>query len=57
MPKSILEEMTEDAASIKMERGLLSDGDIEGDLAYIKANFSFLRKGIMKLETAGMPLR
>lgn len=45
--------MSEDAASIKIASGLLNDGEIEGNFAYIDANFSVLKKEIMKLETAG----
>lgn len=44
--KFVLEEITEDAASIKMARALPSDVDIEGNLAYIDANFTVLEKGI-----------
>lgn len=49
--------MTEDGASIKVAEELLRNGDIARVLTYVIANFSVLEKAIMKLETAGMPLR
>lgn len=54
--KCVLEEITEDVASIKMAGDLLSDGEIGRDLCYIDL-FTVLEKGIRKLKTAGMPLR
>lgn len=49
--------MTLYPSSITITREIISDGDIERDVAYIDANFRVIEKGIMRLETEGVPQR
>ena len=48
--KSVIEILNPDDAAIASAKLLYSDSKIEGQLAFIKANFNFLTQGITRIE-------